>query len=499
MKIKNRTQLFSVLESAGYPADRLVKLRGMKPADARKAIEEDPDISLAGVTGLELENILTKTVTIEVSADAGEEVEITSPQAAGPAETNADKMEEEEEEAKARKPVGSIKAGQLARHGAGPSIGSGINAKKAAYANAAAQGKSYRGHTPPVADPDLAEYLGAWARSTIMEGKDYGQRDNDLAIVENCKALGTGNNLLGGATVPVILQSELIENRAKYGASTRAIGVTTMEIGQTTASRLIDDVSVSVIGENLADTDQDKPELDLVEMNTREVRGLVRMSLALLNDSAIDIAGAIGRSFDRAYGKFSDLNFLLARSATGSSPSFEGMLDKIGSNTTYDAGLTAAWSEFTITQIQEFIALVSDRTWDASDRVGFICSRPFFDSVLDRFAMSAGGNTGDMLNRGFRQAPDGADATWNGYPVWFTPKMPRVYAGDAKVCLFGGFDAASKVGEVLGGESLQTSEHRYFENNQVAVRAVRRLAFNAHDVNDVSDPDTGSMVVALQD
>lgn len=500
-RIKSKQDLLRSLKAALAP-DVYNDIKSI--TDAGKAAERiESEVELRGLSKSDVRDLWTKKVTISVEADAGEEVEVVAPEAA-PAETEAMDPEDEAEGEKARKPVRKqrpamdAKAWDIAR--VGFSVGSGVKAKKAAYARAVADGADWRGKRAPIADPDMAEAFASWGRKTIMGDLDYSEKANDLSIISNIKDLTTAQNMLGGATVPVVFQRELIANRARYGAAQRAIGVTTMEIGQNMLPRLIDDVDVSVIGEGAADTDQSKPEFDNVEMRTRDVRGLIKISNSLINDSAIDIVSEIGDSFDRGFGKFEDINFLLSRSASGASNSFEGILDKVGTDSTSDAALSTGWADYTIAKVQAVLEKLSDRAWDSSARIGWICSRPFFDSVLERFALSAGGNTGDGIYRGYRTGGiDGADASWNGYPVWFTPSMPRSYSADQIVALFGAFDAACKIGEVLGAERLMTSEQRYFENNQIGIRAVRRLAFNAHDVNNVSDPDTGSMVVALQD
>lgn len=498
---QTRHDVLKLLRKSGrIDGDTIDRLDAMKPAEARSWFEKNVDLD--GVTPADVEALWTKKVTVSVAADAGEEVEVMAPEGA-PAEAEPEETEASPEPKSYARPRATgakpgINGSTLTK---AVSIGnSRVNSAKAMYARAVRDGAKYRGERPPIADPDMAEAFGAWFRLAAMGSHGYSEKDNDRSIVRNVKELSGGQNLLGGATVPIMFQRELIENRANYGAVNRAVGVTTLDVGQNMMARLIDDVTVSVVGENAADTDQDKPEFDNVEMNAREVRGLLKIPASLINDSAIDIVGTVGGSFDRASAKFADLNFLLSRSATGASSSFQGILDKIGSTSTYDAQLNASWEDYTIAKVQNAIGKLSDRSWDASSRIGWICSRPFFDSVLERFALSAGGNTGDGLYRGYRTGGiDNADASWNGYPVWFTPKMPRTYAADQKVALFGAFDAACKVGVVAGSTSIMTSEHAYFANNQIGVRFIERIAFNAHDVNDTSDPDTGSMVVALQD
>ena len=512
--IKNRAELFRTLSDSGlFSGTELTNIKNAEPEKAAEQIEAAVDLS--GMSRSDLLSVLktkpslsAKKVTVSIDADAGEEVEVTSPQAAEPEATEM--MDEDEEPqpkglnrrtfTKESKAAGGRLAAAVGS-GRAPGFGNRISGSKAAYERAVRDGGAYKGHRPPMADAEVAEAFGAWARLSIMDGLDYDQKDNDRAIVGNVKDLGTSPNNLGGATVPLLFENELITNRTRNSAITRACGVKPLQTGQLSTPRLIDDVTVSVVGENVADSDQDKPEFDNVDLYPREVRGLVRISNALLTDSAIDIVGAVGDSFARAYGKFEDRNFLLARSAGVTSPSFQGILDKIGSTTTNDTALSSAWSDMTVSDIQTTIGLVSDRSWDSSERLGFICSRPFYDSNMERFAVSAGGNTGDSVYRGFRggSLPFDADAMWNGYPVWFSSLMPRTYSADQASLLFGAFDAACKIGVVSGSEQMMTSEHRYFENNQIAVRVVKRIAFNAHDVNDTSDADTGSMVVAQQD
>jgi HK97 family phage major capsid protein len=433
---------------------------------------------------------------VTVAYEAGDEVEVIPPEAAEavPDETEAMDPEEDEEpepkKARKSRPVPATHRLVTDKTYAGA---------KRAYERAVATKSAYRGHVPPIADADLAEGFGAWFRLAIMGEKSYGERRNDLAIISSTKALNTLDNTLGGATVPTILESELIANRAKYSAAMRAIGYKMMSIGQNSMPRLIDDVSVSVRGEGATGSAQDKPEFDQVEMHTRTIDGFVRVTEEIINDSAINIVGTIGDSFTRAYGKFEDINFLLSRSATGASASFQGILDKIGSNSTFDAAHSTGWTDFVYSDYSALEAKLSDRSYDNSHRVGLIMSRAAYGSMFKRVAAGAGGNTGVMLMEGMGANPFDADAMWDGIPVWFTPVLPRSYTGDQKSVLLGAFDAACKIGFVTGSEKIATSEHVAFMDGVIVVRASRRLAFNAHDVNDINNADTGSMVVALQD
>ena len=516
--IKNRAELFRTLGDSGlFTGTEIASLKSAAPDKAADQIEAAVDLS--GMSRSDLLTVLktkpsldTKKVSISIEADAGEEVEVSSPQAAEP--DAVEEMDEDEEEVQPKGLTRRVISKSAKRAGAelAAAVGSDRFGKAAspsagkhkAYNRAAQSGGLYRGKSTVFNDADTAEAFAASFRTTVFPNLEYAGKARDLEIVRHygTKALGGNVNENGGFALADVFSTDIIESMPKYGAARRAIGVTNMPTGNWVGPRITDDVDFAVVGEGSAASDQNKPNGDNVRLDAREVMGLVRAQQSWLADAAIDAADAIARSMARGAAKFEDTQVFLSRSGTGASPSFQGIGDKIGSNTTHDAAMSA-WGDFTVSDDTTLRSLLSPRWAGNSERLGYVTSYAHYTANFEKLGLSAGGATPLDFLAGARaqEARErfNADTIWNGKPVWFTPVMPQSYSDGQIGALFGAWDIAAKLGEVQNSLGVATSEDRYFEYGQTGFRMILRLAFNAHDVNDTSDAETGSLVVALQD
>lgn len=520
-RIKTKPDLLRVISKAGVlDDDALASLRGAKDgAEAVKLLKTNGAV-LSGLSDADVARIwstpatidATKTVRITVDADAGEEVEVSSPQAE-PDDTEAMDDEEEDGEKSARPtsqkarladPDGKAMGRKLMKAGGFGKPMGGTVRKHRLYNKAVSSGGTFRGKAPVFGDAEQAEAFGAWARTTAFPNLEYKARRGDREILASIgtKALGNNVNETGGFAVPEEFSSELIELLPKYGAVRRACGVVTMPRETWVGPRITDDVDVAVLGEGSAGTTQNKPTGDNVRLDARTLIAIVPAQEQWLNDAAVDAADMIARSMARGQAKFEDLNFLRDRSITGTSPSFQGVGDKLGSNTKHDAAYTA-WGDYTVSDDTTLRSLLCGRAHGLSERIGYIMSAGYYAANFEKVGLSAGGAQPLDFTAGIRARDTveqyQADALWNGKPVWFTQAMPVTYTDGQVGALYGAWDIAVKFGEVANSMTIAASEHRYFEYGQTAFRLMPRVAFNAHDVNDSVDAETGSLVVGLQD
>ena len=440
----------------------------------------------------QIEKVWAKTVTVSISADAGEDVVVEDASAMTEEmdEELDEKMSDEDEAAEKSVKSAKVKRSQdnvrAWRKASSPASGGGFSATdaaKKAYDRAIKSGErlTRTGARPLFLDADRSEYFGAKARLVAMSGRDYPQRDADEKIAQ--KTGLTSQNSTGGALVFYEELPELIENLEQNGAARRAIGVTNMRDGEQTVSKISGDVTMYDIGEGDAITASD-PTYGNVKLVAAKTAALVRQSSELLNDTAFNIGDVLARSINRAVGTWEDESVFLG------SHNRQGVNDLVGANTSFDAALSASWSEFTISDIQDTLGKLPAWAFD-DPNFGIVCSLPFYHSVLRRFALSAGGNTGTDVLGGF-----GESLMWDGIPVYISQVMPKVYAGNANVMFVGAWSRSAKFGVVSGSEQMATSDQRYFDQDQVAFRYTQRWAHTLHDVNNTAN---ASGVVALID
>ena len=485
-----------------------------KTAEAFLAWTKSSD-SIMDFPGLDTDaEIITAFKTVTITADAGEDVVVVGEEEVADdlgTESKAEDGEDEDEEdkaaakawladqkvtrAKERKTLrelqgGGIKgiraAGMSTLPGQKGRIGDRLSHSKKAYDKAVETGAKLAsgrtaGKTPIFYNADRCEWFGAWARLDSQGTKWYSQKDSDEHIMATKTGLA-GVNTTGGALIFGEQLPELIDNHEEGGVAREMIGVTSMREGQQTVSKLGSDITVTDIGEaeTIASSDPIFGNVDLIAGKTGV---MAKESSELLNDSAFNVGDIIARSIMRATGIFEDSSVFLG------SNNRQGVSDLVGSNSTLDAALSANWSEFTIQDIQDWLALIP--SWAMKDpNFGIVCSLPFYMRVLRRFALSAGGTTGDSMlggiNGGFQ---------WDGIKVGISQVMPLTYTGNALVAYAGAWGNSSKFGVVTGSERLDSSDQRFFDEDLIAFRRLQRWTFNGHDINDT----TNSGIVALKD
>lgn len=434
---------------------------------------------------------------VRVIADAGEEIIVEDP-------TMTEEMDGEDEEAKEVDPDDEMTKAYRAfrkvaqKHGqkeptfmksiheaskGGMSfgrIGDERSAKLKAYERAAKSGAPLRatGKRAIFDNAEKAEAMGAAMRLTVMGAHPYAQKSADEKIVT--KAGSAFNPATGGALVFGEYSTEMIELFDQYGVARQAVGVTQMHSNQMTIPRMTSDVTVYDVGENDAITASDEG-YDNVILNATKTAALKRLPMELLKFAAIDAVDIVGRSMARAVGKWEDESYINgSHGRTG----LDTLVATTGTDR-YDSN-SGGWASITISHVQSAIGLLPG--WAHAEGVGIMCSSAFYSTVLDTFAFNAGGNSGNDLKSGF-----GGMTRWGQYPVFISEAMPSSYSDGQNVMYIGAFGASSKFGLVSGSEAFATSDQRYFDQDQFAVRYTQLWDINLHDVG-----GSNSGVVALQ-
>ncbi len=109
-----------------------------------------------------------------------------------------------------------------------------------------------------------------------------------------------------------------------------------------------------------------------------------------------------------------------------------------------------------------------------SEDLFFLCSRQYYwqvmrklDAATSQFRELSG--SGKEINRGM----------FKGFPVVFSQVMPIVTATTGNMCFFGCFKAASMLG-IRKEIAIATSNDYAFNADQMAIRAISRIAVNVH-------------------
>lgn len=106
-------------------------------------------------------------------------------------------------------------------------------------------------------------------------------------------------------------------------------------------------------------------------------------------------------------------------------------------------------------------------------RLAFVCSRQFFAQVMLRL---------DKTANQFKELTMGGlagDATFLGYPVFFSQVMATATGASVRSCYFGDFTGATMLGDRRQLE-IMTSDQFYFNIDALAVRGSSRFNVAIH-------------------
>jgi len=348
--------------------------------------------------------------------------------------------------------------------------------------------KAKRGETA-FPEADVAEAWGAFVRLSLSEsahcsGQDqitnYSQKANDRAILG--KASATTSNAAGGALIPEDFLPVLIELREKYGVFPALVGTTPMSNDRLVMPRNTGDATVTWTGESVAATESDGT-FDNPALTANKLLGLNRHPFEMMNDSALSIADITARSFSReAARKIDDAGFNGDGSLTyGGFQGIRTAIKGLSGTIANIAGLVVAsgntFDEYAATDFMQ----VTGRLPEYADTGAacWVCHKQRYWSIIERLGRAVGGVT----YHEFTGAPTYMLA---GYPVKFSQVMPKADANSQVDFLFGDFSLGAKYGEVRNSMALDTSDQRYFDQDQVAIRYRQRVSVLVHDVGNAS-------------
>jgi HK97 family phage major capsid protein len=351
-------------------------------------------------------------------------------------------------------------------------IGDKVSASKKAYDMRARNGDA------AFSDADTAEACGAWLRAAnaVVNGKTYSRLDEDLRI---CEKAGSGVNMTtGGALVPEDFRAQLIYLSENYGVVRRLFNVVPMTRDTATMPRQTGEFAFAFAGENGTLTD-DTLDTDQVNLVAKKAYGLARLPSELMDDAAINVSDLYARGFAKGIAKLEDQCGLIG-DGTSTYGGIVGVKNGIPSTALYYAGGASnsgkdTWAEIVEADVNAITGLVENA--DTSS-CAFVCSRQFFFQVLKGLSTGSGrGTINEFLT--VNGLGGKADAQWGGWPVYFSQVLPTATAVTTKSLYFGDFKAACMFGD-RKELMVTTSDQRYFDSDQIAIRGIERFAINVH-------------------
>lgn len=346
--------------------------------------------------------------------------------------------------------------------------------------------KNFKGTVAGKSADERAYRFGKWFKGTIV-GDTASQKwctDNGIQT----KALSEGTNYLGGYLVPPEFSTDIIDLREQYGVARQVARVVAMSSDTLTIPRRVGGLTAYFVGEASAITASDKA-WDQINLVAKKLAALTLWSSELAEDAMInigdDLAGEIAYAFSQkedecyfngdgtsTYGGIVGIRQRL-RDVDGTIGNIKGLQVASGN----------AYSEIILADFHNAMARLP---LYARGGARWIASAAFFDTVMHKLQVAAGGNT-------VANIADGGVPRFLGYPVTLSQVMPTTEANSQICALLGNFQQGTTFGDRRLLSLALSSEYKFAED-QLAIRGTQRFDINVHDVGNTT---TAGPIVGL--
>lgn len=312
-----------------------------------------------------------------------------------------------------------------------------------------------------------AYLTGKFLMATIGKSEHAHQWCKDHGIDTKFRgALKESDNSLGGFLVPIEMERSIITLREERGVLRREAMVVPMASDTLHMPRRSSGVTVYWTGE-ASEITASNPVLDNVELTVKKMGALVKMSSEVNEDTVVSLADFV--TSEIAYG-FADKEDLAGFLGDGTSTygGIQGIKTALADGSEYTAitGNTA----FGTLDMADFESMVGKLPMYALQNAKWYISRAGWAASMQRLADAAGGNTTQNIMGGVGPA-------FLGFPVVWVQVMNSTLTAQTStegLCYFGDLRQGVKLG-TRRGMAIATSTDRYFETDEIGIKATQRL------------------------
>lgn len=324
---------------------------------------------------------------------------------------------------------------------------------------------------------ETAHRCGMWLAATVYGNQVAADwcRNNGVDVRS---ALSGGVNTAGGVLVPEEFENAVIDLRAQYGIFRQYCRVRPMGSDTLNIPRKRGGLTAYHIGENKTGTESDQ-NWDNVTLSAKKGMVLTLMSSEISEDAAIDLANDMAMDMADAFALMEDNDGFLG---DGSSTygGITGIFVKALQSTysTY-AVHAAASTHDTIPEIDsdDLLGVMAKCSTRGKRNAAWYCGPTSQELIFNAIKIAGGGNTRDNLASSDRPM-------FLGYPIIVSELLPDSattnYNG-AAILGFGDLSLAATMGS-RRGIRIALSTDRYFELDQIGVKATERFDINVHDL-----------------
>jgi len=320
---------------------------------------------------------------------------------------------------------------------------------------------------------EAAYRSGMWAQAVL-----FGNRDAERWCKDYGVRVMTGGAPGQSVIVPDEMILPIIDLRLQYGIARQHCYVQPMNSDTATVPRRKSGVTAYFVGRGDSTTESDAA-IDDIQLVSREVAALTRISNSYAADAAINLADHLANEMAYAFAVKED-QCLFNGDGTSAYGGIQGIRSKILSKA---GAVTAATNHDTFAEI------------DHDDLVSVIGALPNFPGINPKWYSSKRGNA--LVFQALKTAAGGNSARdlegrplneYLGDEIVLTEAMPTAITtlSGAAMLVYGDLNMGVTFGDRQGFE-IQVLRERYAEYRQIGIQAVERFDINVHGVGDATN------------
>lgn len=332
-----------------------------------------------------------------------------------------------------------------------------------------------------------AYFVGHWFRA--LNARKAGERDDKSEAILSSRgweprmAQTEDNDTAGGYLVPRPLSSTIIDIRENVGVARRLADIVPMSSKTEDVPKRTGGLTVYYPGEgnNITTSDMAFGRVNLV---ARKRAVANQISNEVSEDALVNMTDRAVNEMGYSLADKEDDEYING-DGTSTYGGEVGLLNALGTAGIYtpsNGGGESVWTGITQASLSAWKGKLQSKYWRRG-QLAVLCSSAFYFNVFDRQQQGAGGNTGAMLREGFMF--DIADAMWDGYPVFFSDKMPTATATSTVSALFGNFSMSTMLGDRVGANITMSADYAFLDD-LTTLKSTARYDINCHELGDSS-------------
>ena len=338
----------------------------------------------------------------------------------------------------------------------------------------------------PNANED-AYRVGRWLTATFFKNQGSLRWCREHGMPVNVHTEGV--NTAGGFVVPDEMSNQIIVLRNQFGVFRQNTRVLPMGRDLISIPRWGTGLTAGFANESALPTETDMT-LQSVQLVAKKMGAWTRMSTELAEDAFIDMADLLTGEIAYAMALLEDtVGFVGA--GTAAHGSIVGAATLFTNDNTLAGAVDPEAADDTFAEITAIglANVMAALPAYAKPRAKWYCSETGYELMFARLQATAGGNTVQTLSDGRIRR------SYLGYEIVTSEAMTSVTTSldNTTMALFGDLALASTMGE-RRGITMSVTDQRYWDADQIGLKATERIDINVHDVGDAT---TAGPIVAL--